>query len=105
MADETGLPIAVSHFPPGTSKWNKVEHRLFSFISQNWRGEPLQSYETVVNLISSTKTSSGLTVSCRLDKRSYQTGKVISQDQMETINLNRNTFHGDWNYTIKPRKK
>jgi hypothetical protein len=104
MADETGLPIAVSHFPPGTSKWNKVEHRLFSFISQNWRGEPLQTYETVVNLIASTKTRTGLTVSCRLDKRSYQTGKVITDDQMETINLDRNQFHGDWNYTINPRQ-
>lgn len=103
MADETGLPIAVSHFPPGTSKWNKVEHRLFSFISQNWRGEPLQTYETVVNLIASTKTRTGLTVKCRLDKRSYQTGRVITDDQMETINVDRNKFHGDWNYTISPR--
>jgi len=104
MADETGLPITVSHFPPGTSKWNKVEHRLFSFISQNWRGEPLQSYETIVNLIASTKTRTGLKVSCRLDKRSYQTGKVVSDDEMATLNLARNRFHGDWNYTINPRK-
>ena len=104
MADETDLPISVSHFPPGTSKWNKVEHRLFSFISQNWRGVPLQTYETVVNLIAATKTRTGLNVSCRLDKRAYMTGTKISDDQMETINLTRNRFHGDWNYTILPRK-
>jgi transposase len=104
MADETGLPISVSHFPPGTSKWNKVEHRLFSFISQNWRGVPLQTYETVVNLIAATKTRTGLKVSCRLDKRAYKTGTKISDDQMETINLDRNKFHGDWNYTILPRR-
>jgi hypothetical protein len=103
LANETGLSISVSHFPPGTSKWNKVEHRLFSFISQNWRGEPLQSYETIVNLISSTKTRTGLNVACRLDLRSYQIGRVISDDQMATVNLVRHNFHGEWNYTIHPR--
>lgn len=104
LADEIGLGICVSHFPPGTSKWNKIEHRLFSFISQNWRGEPLQSYETIVNLISSTKTREGLRVACRLDFRSYKTGRVISDEQMAAVNLVRNEFHGEWNYTIHPNK-
>ena len=102
LADETDLGISVCHFPPGTSKWNKIEHRLFSFISQNWQGEPLQSYETIVNLISSTKTRSGLKVACQLDQRSYQTGRVITDDQMAAVNLVRNEFHGEWNYKIQP---
>ena len=102
LANEADLPISVSHFPPGTSKWNKVEHRLFSFISLNWRGEPLQSYETIVKLISSTVTRTGLKVVCRMDRRRYQTGRTISDEQMESVRLVRNTFHGDWNYTIKP---
>ena len=102
LANEADLPIAVSHFPPGTSKWNKVEHRLFSFISLNWRGEPLQSYETIVKLISSTVTRTGLKVACRLDRRRYQTGRTITDEQMESVRLVRNAFHGDWNYMIKP---
>ena len=103
FADAVGLPIAVCHFPPGTSKWNKIEHRLFSFISSNWRGEPLRDYETVVKLIASTTTAKGLTVTCRLDRRKYATGRRVSADEMKQINLSRNRFHGDWNYVIRPR--
>lgn len=105
LADELVLPISVCHFPPGTSKWNKVEHRLFSFISSNWRGEPLVNYETVVNLISRTTTTTGLKVSCRLDRRKYQVGRKVSAEDWATLNLFRNDFHGDWNYTIRPRRK
>ncbi|MBN2062858.1 MAG: ISAzo13 family transposase, partial [Deltaproteobacteria bacterium] len=94
FADETGLVIAVCHFPPGTSKWNKVEHRLFSFISSNWRGEPLRDYETIVNLISRTTTAKGLQVTCRLDRRKYPTGRKVSDEEIKRINLIRNKFHG-----------
>jgi hypothetical protein len=104
LADDLRLPISVCHFPPGTSKWNKVEHRLFSFISSNWRGEPLTDYATVVNLISRTTTTTGLKVSCRLDRRRYPVGRKISEKEWATINLVRETFHGDWNYTIRPRR-
>ena len=104
LANELGLPISVCHFPPGTSKWNKVEHRLFSFISQNWRGEPLTDYETVVNLIAQTTTTTGLKVSCQLDRRRYPTGGKISDEEWEKINLHRDDFHGDWNYEIRPQK-
>ena len=103
MADETGLEISVCHLPPGTSKWNKIEHRLFSFISQNWRGKPLISHEVIVNLIASTKTETGLTVHCELDKRSYPTGITVSKKEFDQISITRDSFHGDWNYTIKPR--
>ena len=102
FADETGLEISVCHFPPGTSKWNKVEHRLFSFISSNWRGQPLQDYETVVKLIANTTTAKGLKVTCRLDRRKYPTGRRISNEEMSHVRLVRNRFHGDWNYIIKP---
>ena len=102
FADQTGLSVAVCHFPPGTSKWNKIEHRLFSFISSNWRGEPLRDYETIVNLIAKTTTAKGLKVSCRLDRRKYPVGRDITQAQMERVHLERNAFHGAWNYTIKP---
>ena len=102
FADQTGLALAVCHFPPGTSKWNKIEHRLFSFISSNWRGEPLRDYETVVNLIARTTTAKGLKVTCRLDRRKYPTGREVSNAQMERVNLERNRFHGEWNYVIKP---
>jgi len=105
LSDELQLPIAVCHFPPGTSKWNKVEHRLFSFISSNWRGEPLADYATVVNLIAKTTTTTGLKVSCRLDRRRYPIGRKISAKEWETINLLRDAFHGDWNYTIRPREQ
>lgn len=105
LADETGMPISVSHFPPGTSKWNKIEHRLFSFISQNWKGEPLINYETIVQLIAATKTSTGLHVTCKLDKRSYKPGKIVTDEQFKSIRLKKNKFHGDWNYEIFPRNK
>jgi len=105
LADETGLAISVCHFPPGTSKWNKIEHRLFSFISSNWRGEPLRDYETIVRLISHTTTAKGLTVTCRLDRRKYPTGRKVTDEEMQRLNLERHKFHGDWNYTIRPRSK
>ena len=105
LSDALRLPIAVCHFPPGTSKWNKVEHRLFSFISSNWRGEPLADYATVVNLISRTTTTTGLTVSCRLDRRRYPIGRKVSDKEWATINLLRDDFHGDWNYTVRPRRQ
>jgi hypothetical protein len=102
FADETGLSISVCHFPPGTSKWNKVEHRLFSFISSNWRGEPLRDYETIVNLISRTTTAKGLKVICRLDRRKYPTGRKVTDEEIKQVNLKQNKFHGEWNYTISP---
>jgi hypothetical protein len=105
FADEWGFPISVSHFPPGTSKWNKVEHRLFSFITSNWQGEPLVDYETVVNLISRTTTTAGLEVSCRLDRRRYPLGRKVTEEEWAKINLMRDDFHGDWNYTIRPRRQ
>lgn len=104
FADGTGLAIMVCHFPPGTSKWNKVEHRLFSFISSNWRGEPLRDYETIVQLIAQTTTAKGLTVTCRLDRRRYPVGKKVSDKEIATVNLTRQAFHGDWNYLIRPRR-
>lgn len=102
LSDETGISLSVCHFPPGTSKWNKIEHRMFSFISSNWRGEPLRDYETIVNLISRTTTAKGLKVTCRLDRRKYPTGRKVSDEEMERVNLERNKFHGDWNYIIRP---
>ena len=104
LADETGRALSVCHFPPGTSKWNKVEHRLFSFISSNWRGEPLRDYETIVHLIARTTTAKGLQVICRLDRRKYATGRRISDEEMKSINLEPDRFHGDWNYVIKPHR-
>ena len=103
LADETGLAISVCHFPPGTSKWNKIEHRLFSFISSNWRGEPLRDYETIVQLIARTTTAKGLKVLCRLDRRQYPTGRKVTDEEMKEVNLQCHRFHGDWNYTIRPR--
>lgn len=102
LSTEIGLKITVCHFPPGTSKWNKIEHRLFSYISKNWRGRPLTSYEVAVNLIASTTTSKGLKVKCELDTNKYETGKKISDKEMEKINIIRDEFHGEWNYTILP---
>jgi transposase len=104
IAEETGLKINVCHFPPGTSKWNKIGHRLFSFISSNWRGEPLIDYETIVNFVSNTKTAAGLKVSCRLDHRKYKTGKKYTKEEIAGINIARNSFHGEWNYTILSTK-
>ena len=103
FADRAGLAIMVCHFPPGTSKWNKVEHRLFSFISSNWRGEPLRDYETIVRLIAKTTTAKGLNVTCRLDRRRYPVGRKVSDDEIATVNLTPNSFHGEWNYVIRPR--
>ena len=102
LADELGFPITVCHLPTGTSKWNKIEHRLFSFITQNWRGKPLVSHQVIVNLISATTTQPGLKVQCRLDKRTYQKGRRVSDQQLATVNIEPNAFHGEWNYTIHP---
>jgi hypothetical protein len=105
LADDTGLTIRVSHLPPGTSKWNKIEHRLFSFISQNWRGKPLLTHATIINLIGSTTTTTGLKVRCVLDDGSYPAKISVSKEQMATIQLQRADFHGEWNYAIKPRQR
>jgi Rhodopirellula transposase DDE domain len=102
LAATTGLEIIVSHYPPGTSKWNKIEHRLFSRITQNWRGRPLETYQTIVNLIASTTTTTGLTVRCELDPGTYPTKIKLTDQQKESIPLTRHLFHGDWNYTITP---
>jgi hypothetical protein len=104
FADRTGLAITVCHFPPGTSKWNKIEHRLFSQITMNWRGRPLLSHQTVVQLIGGTRTTTGLTVRARLDTRSYPTGTKISDAEMQNLNVVPHKFHGDWNYTVLPRE-
>ncbi|MGH7931465.1 MAG: ISAzo13 family transposase [Candidatus Binatia bacterium] len=103
LADQTGMIIEVCHYPPGTSKWNKVEHRLFCHITRNWRGVPLESLQIVINLVSSTRTEEGLEVHCRLDEKDYPKGRKISNDEMADVNIRRNSFHGDWNYEIKPR--
>jgi len=102
LANELGLEIMVSHLPPGTSKWNKIEHRLFSFISQNWRAKPLVSYRVIVELISATTTKTGLTVHCELDTGQYPSGIVVTDADMAAINIKRAQFHGEWNYTISP---
>jgi transposase len=103
LADETGLRIAVCHFPPGTSKWNKIEHRLFSYITQNWRGKPLRSFQTIVNLIAATTTKTGLKVHAELNTETYQSGIKVSDADLAQVNIRRDKFHGDWNYEIGPR--
>jgi hypothetical protein len=103
LADQLGLCIRVSHFPPGTSKWNKIEHRVFCHITQNWRGKPLRTFEAVVELIGKTRTSTGLRVKAKLDTKSYPTGVVITDAHMKTLALHKNAFHGDWNYELRPR--
>lgn len=103
LANETGLSITVNHLPPATSKWNKIEHRLFSYISINWRGRPLTSLETIIELISHTTTKQGLTVTAVVDKNSYPVGIKVSDEEMRQLNITRNDFHGDWNYTIRPQ--
>jgi len=103
LADETGLEIAVCHFPPGTSKWNKIEHRLFSFISQNWRGKPLISHQVIIDLIAATTTTTGLTVKSKIDTNIYEKGLKISDQQMTELQLRREKFHGDWNHKLLPR--
>jgi Rhodopirellula transposase DDE domain len=105
LADELKLPITVCHLPPGTSKWNKIEHRLFSFITINWRGKPLRSYRTIVQLIAATTTDTGLKVRAKLDENKYPKGVKVSDAQLAAINLSCHSFHGDWNYTIAPSRK
>src|SRR3989442_970847 len=102
LANEIRLPISVCHFPPGTSKWNKIEHRLFSFISKNWRGKPLVTHQVILNLISATTTKTGLTVLARLDETHYPTGRKITDEELATVNIRRDAFHGEWNYSILP---
>ena len=103
LADETGLEISVCHFPPGTSKWNKIERRLFSFISQNWRGKPLLSHQVIIDLIAATTTTKGLTVKSKLDTNLYERGLKVSDQQMAELQIRREKFHGDWNYKLLPR--
>jgi hypothetical protein len=105
LVDEIRIPISVCHYPPGTSKWNKIEHRLFSFISMNWKGQPLMTFETVVNLIAGTTTRSGLEVKAFLDEHTYKKGQKISDDQFEQLNVKKHSIHPDWNYTFSPGKK
>ena len=105
LADEIGLRIDVHHLPPGTSKWNKVEPRLFSFISQNWRAKPLVSYQAIVQLIAATTTETGLIVRCELDTATYPSGITVSDAEMDQINIIRAEFHGEWNYTIAPNQQ
>jgi len=102
LADEIGLAIRVCHFPPGTSKWNKVEHRMFSFVSINWRGKPLESLQVIVDLIASTTTTSGLKVYARLDPGEYEKGIKVTDAELAAVNIARHDFHPDWNYTIHP---
>ena len=97
--------MSVCHFPPGTSKWKKIEHRLVSFISINWRGKPLLTYKTIINLITSTTTKTGLKVIARLNKKKYKKGIKVSNEEMQQLNIQKNKFHGEWNYKIKARKK
>jgi hypothetical protein len=105
LANELGVPITVCHYPPGTSKWNKIEHRLFAFISMNWKGQPLVSWETVVNLIGHTRTRSGLVVKAVLDTHDYETGQDVTAKQLDELHLKRHTFHPDWNYTLLPQSR
>lgn len=105
LADDLELKLHVCHFPPGTSKWNKIEHRLFSFITQNWRGKPLVSLQTIVNLIASTKTRKGLVVKAAIDTKQYETKIKVTDEELARVKLKPHEFHGDWNYTITPRRK
>jgi hypothetical protein len=103
LADETGLIIKVRHYPPGTSKWNKIEHRLFCHITQNWRGRPLADRATIVELIAATKTKTGLTVDCVLDTRVYEKGIKVSKEEMKALDIRGDEFHPEWNYSVVPR--
>jgi hypothetical protein len=105
LAIRLGMPIHVSHFPPGTSKWNKIEHRMFCHITQNWRGRPLVSHDVVLNLIAKTTTKAGLKVRAELDRRDYPTGIKVSDEQIKAVHIKPEAFHGDWNYTILPTRK
>lgn len=102
LADQLKMPITICHFPPGTSKWNKIEHRMFSFITQNWRGKPLLDYEVIVSLIAGTTTTTGLEIKCKLDTNKYPDAIKVTDSELESVNLKRHKFHGDWNYTIRP---
>ena len=104
LADQTGLSITVAHLPPGPSKWNRIEHRLFAFITQNWRGKPLLTHQVIVQLIANTTTDTGLTVKCRIDQNDYEKGIKVSDAEMARLNITPADFHGEWNYTIAPRK-
>ena len=104
LADKLRLRVTVCHFPPGTSKWNKIEHRMFCHITENWRGRPLVSRAVIVNLIGNTKTKTGLRIKAELDTNSYQTGIKVSDEELAAIKIKRHKFHGEWNYTILPRE-
>lgn len=103
FADETGLQVSVSHLPPGTSKWNQIEHRMFSFITKNWRGRPLVSHEVIVNLIANTRTRTGLRIDAALDTNAYPKGLKVTDQEFAQLRIERDGFHGEWNYTIIPR--
>ena len=103
LADDLGIPITVCHLPPATSKWNNIEHRLFSFITANWRGKPLVSHQVIVELIAATTTKSGLTVRCQLDQNPYPAGIKVSDAEMQAVSLSPHDFHGEWNYTVSPK--
>ena len=105
LADATGLTLHVSHFPPGTSKWNKIEHRLFCHVTQNWRGKPLVSHELIVKLIGSTTTNAGLKVKAALDTDRYESGIKVSDRELNAVRIKRDDFHGEWNYSISPNAK
>ena len=105
LVDETGLEISVCHFPPGTSKWNKIEHQMFCHITENWRGRPLVSHEVIINLISSTTTVKGLTIQASLDTNCYPKGIKVTMETMRGLRIQPAKFHGEWNYTVLPRKK
>jgi hypothetical protein len=105
FADASGLRVAVSHLPPGTSKWNKIEHRMFCHITANWRGQPLESHEVIVSLIGATTTAQGLCIQAALDAGQYPTGVKVSETEMQALRIKRSKFHGDWNYTILPHRR
>ena len=103
LSNEIGIPITVCHLPPGTSKWNKIEHRMFSYITMNWRGRPLVSHEVIINSIANTKTTTGLKINAELDTNSYPLGVKVSDKELRQINIDPAEFHGEWNYTISPQ--
>lgn len=105
LANELGLRIRVCHFPPGTSKWNKIEHRMFSFVTKNWRGRPLDSLATIVNLIANTTTDAGLRIEADIDGNVYEKGIEVSDEEMDALHIKRDKFHGEWNYTLLPQKR
>jgi DDE family transposase len=105
FANETGLVVTVTHLPPGTSKWNRIEHRMFAYISQNWRGKPLVSHQVIIQLIAATSTDAGLTVTCDIDRSLYPRGIKVSKAEMADINIEPHSFHGEWNYTIRPNQQ